>query len=429
MVKFLEKLFGKKEPELFTISMDAIPAWLDEREREARTLLQEETAEPRRRIRDATRNLAGIIALFAQAERDEKVHPKLKAIAKNSLPQFVRSMNASLGKELPEDIEEFYTAAAECIRSCLNSIRGPGRYLQVVFPDEMKSVRSGVDSIGREINAVTLSLGRFRREQEQISSARTLRAALLDVSADLQGGEEKDLRINGRLREISDRISAIGTELQVLSEDPRREEIRELENRVREADDQLDSAARLNAALSMTASHVFRKAEKIATRQKHPSEIAVLRHATELLSDHALPDPAALSPVLAAACPVAERMIAEGDIVLKNREERAIFSETEKFCSTICCSYADLGRAEDSARMARANLAAHPLITRVQALEREKTQLCSMQKKEEQAQAELADWMGKTREKIPELTEELRKKMEELKGGAVQLRTGDPGPA
>ena len=39
MVSFLEKLFGKKEPEVFSISMGAVPAWLDGREKTARSVL------------------------------------------------------------------------------------------------------------------------------------------------------------------------------------------------------------------------------------------------------------------------------------------------------------------------------------------------------------------------------------------------------
>ena len=31
MGSFLEKLFGKKEPELFTISLGSVPAWLNGR--------------------------------------------------------------------------------------------------------------------------------------------------------------------------------------------------------------------------------------------------------------------------------------------------------------------------------------------------------------------------------------------------------------
>ncbi len=425
MVSFLEKLLGKKEPEVFSLGMGAVPAWLDSREKTARSVLLRETGEIKDKIRADIRNLEEITSTVAEAEQDPEVHPKLKSIAKNSLPQFVRAMNASLSKELPDDIEEFYPAAVECLKSCLNSTRGQGRYLQVVFPEEMKAVRAGIDAIGHEINEITASLGRYRKEQGQIDAARSLHTALLEISADIRKAEEKNNRISLRITELDERRLAIEKELVAYPADTRMDEVNILKKALNEAENSRDAVMRTNAALSMTASHVFRKAEKIAVRKKHPSEISVLRRAMELLSDHTVPDTEDLSAVLAAACPVAERMIGDEEITLKNREERAIFSDTKKFCGEICTSYTDLGLAEEACRIAQEKLASHPFLVRIHSLEREKAQLETMQKKEDQSCVELIDWLRKTKEKIPELTGELTKKIEEMVGGRVQLQVDD----
>ena len=45
--------------------------------------------------------------------------------------------------------------------------------------------------------------------------------------------------------------------------------------------------------------------------------------------------------------------------------------------------------------------------------------------KENQARVELNDWMQKTQEKIPKLSEELTKKIEDMIGGGVQLQIDD----
>ena len=114
-------------------------------------------------------------------------------------------------------------------------------------------------------------------------------------------------------------------------------EVNALKEALLEAEKNRDTTIRTNAALSMTAAHVFRKAEKIAVRQKHPSEIAILRQTMELLSDHNIPDSRDLASALSAACPIAERMIAAGEITLKNKEERAIFSDTKQFSTRYMC--------------------------------------------------------------------------------------------
>jgi len=70
----------------------------------------------------------------------------------------------------------------------------------------------------------------------------------------------------------------------------------------------------------MTASHVFRKAEKIATKQKQTTEISNLRHVIGLLSDHTAPDTNDLTSALASAFPITQRMIDAGEIILKNKD-------------------------------------------------------------------------------------------------------------
>ena len=425
MGSFLEKLFGKKEPEVFTISIGAVPAWLNGREKTARSALLSETGEMQKNIRDAILKLQQITNTITLAEQDEQIHPKLKSIAKNSLPQFVKAMNASLAKEMPDEVEEFYPAAVECLKSCLNSTRGQGRYLQAVFPEEMKAVKSGIDAIGREINDITASLTRYRKEKTLINTVLSLHTALLDISADIQKAEEKDQRITVRITEMTNRIAAIEKELQAFPVDKQMAEVNTLKAALLEAENRRDTAIRINAALSMTASHVFRKAEKIAVRQKHPSEISALRHTMELLSDHAVPDTRDLAAALAAACPVAERMIAAEEITLKNKEERAIFSDTKQFIADICASCTDLRSQEETCRIAQEKLASHPLLVKIHSLEREKAQLETMLKKENLARVELKEWREKTQEKILKLSEELTKKIEDIIGGGVQLQIDD----
>lgn len=429
MGSFLERIFGKKEPEVFTITLGAVPSWLNGREKTARSALLAETSATQKKIRDAILNLQQITNTVAQAEQNEEIHPKLRSIARNSLPQFVRAMNSSLAKELPEDIEEFYPAAVECLKSCLNSLRGQGRYLQAVFPEEMKAVKAGIDAIGHEINDITASLGRYRKEKHLIDAALALHSEIMEISHDIRKAEDKDNRITVRITEMTDRIAAIDKELQALPADERMHEVDTLKAVVRESETRRDAAIRTNAALSMTASHVFRKAEKIAVRQKHPSEISALRQVMELLSDHSVPDTGELKAALDAACPVAERMIGAEEITLKNKEERAIFADTGRFRADICASCTDLRQQEDACRIAEEKLASHPVPVKMHSLGREKAQLEIMLGKEKQARADIKDWRTKAEEKIPRLTEDLRKMMESMGGGGVQLLTDDQGLA
>jgi hypothetical protein len=172
----------------------------------------------------------------------------------------------------------------------------------------------------------------------------------------------------------------------------------------------------------MTASHVFKKAEKIGAKQHQTGEVSSLRHAIGILSNHVLPDPSALSTALAAACPVAQRMIAAGDIPLKNREEREAFSDTNAFCTMMSDLCAELAACDEACTNAETTLSSHPIIVRGNSLMREKAQLNSMLKKEQLLHSELVQWTAKTNEKIPAVTEELREKIEGIIGGSVQFQ-------
>ena len=428
MYKFIKNFLKQKEPEKFILAFDAIPAWLDEREKTSRASLETETDVPVQNIRNATAQLQHIVNGIADAEHDPAIHPKLKSIAKNSLPLFVKAMNASLSKELPEDIEEFYSAAVECVKGCLNSTRGQGRYLQAVFPEEMKAVKNGIDAIGREMNAITALLTMYRKQKALLNTIRTLHDALLDIRIDSEKSLDKDKRITTRITEITHRITCIEQELKDLTSDASLKEVNEKKSALDKMEKKRDELTRTYTTLSMTAAHVFRKAEKIATRQRHATEIPILRQIVDLLSDHTAPDTKDLASALTIAFPVTQRMIDAGEIVLKNKEERAIFSDTGRFCTEMCAICTDIITQELACKSVQNSLSSHPVLVRMNSLEREKTQLEYMLGKEHQSRKDLAEWSEKTQGRIPALTEELHKKIEEIGGGSVQLQTDNSIP-
>ena len=425
MYKFLKDILKKKEPENVTLTFNAIPAWLDDHEQGLRTKLLQDTDTPVRNIRNANARLQHIVNGIAEAEHDPAIHPKLKTIAKNSLPLFVKAMKASLSKDLPEDIEEFYSAVVESVKGSLNSTRGQGRYLQVVFPKEMASVKTGIDIIGHEINALTTSLTDYRKQKTMSEEARSLYTALLDIRIDAEKAREKDHRITGRITGITSRIETLKKELTELSADAGMDEITKTRSTLDEREKKREELTRAYTTLSMTASHVFRKAEKIATKQRHPAETSTLLHTIELLSDHVVPDPEDLDSALARASPMAERMIAAGEITLKNKEERGIFSDTAQFRRDIRATCTAVKEQENESRAIQESLSSHPVLVKMSALEREKTQLEYMLEKEKQEQKDLAEWREKMKEKIPTLEKALREKIEGIIGKGVQLLTDD----
>jgi hypothetical protein len=422
MFRRIKNLIRPEKPAPLIFTFDQIPAWLDNQESVRVQTLSNKTATPMRIIRESVKNLEQIIQTLRAAEYDEEIHPKLKSIAKNTLPQYAKAMGTTLSKPLPEDIEGFYTTATEVLRGCINSSQGQGKYLRTVFPQEMKTVRDGIDAIGREINAMTSFLARFREEMARIDEAKKTYRGLADIQTDIEKSIEKESRIKQRISHLKDRIAQCAQELATLERDESQTIISEQGRALQGMIEERDRTVRRYSILSMTASHVLRKAEKLAHKQHRHSDEAILTRAMDMLSDHAVPDAKDLAQTLAAACPIAVRMIESGEVSLKNKEERSLFLDPAGFISTIrelSENYINQTTKCDAAERA---LRTHPIIARSDELKREKTQLEVILEKEVQSCTDLNTWRDDLRQNISKLQQKLEKVMREISGGDVQIQ-------
>jgi hypothetical protein len=422
MFKLLKNLIKTERPAPFVIRFGEIPSWLDEREKAASEILQNNTVSSMKAIRETVNNLEQIVQMLRAAQYNEEIHPKLKSIAKNALPQFAKAMETALSKFLPEDVEGFYTIAAEILKGCLNSTRGQGKYLQTVFPEDMRLVRTGIDAIGREINTMTEALSQYRREIAHITEARKICGALVDIEMDTEKSREKESRLNQRIQDHRNRIGACEQELSALEHD---ESVHALNNQRRTLQslaDERDRTTRRYMVLSMTASHVLRKAGKLAHKQHKSLDERTLRYAIILLSDHTVPDSLDLVETLTAGFPIAKCMIDSGDIPLKNKEERQLFADPDQFINeitSICTSFADQTRLYDAAELA---FRSHPVIARREDLIREKNQLEVMCVREEQSRIDIIRWRDELHQKTPLLKERLIKTVGGISGNDVQVQ-------
>ena len=57
----------------------------------------------------------------------------------------------------------------------------------------------------------------------------------------------------------------------------------------------------------------------------------------------------------------------------KNKEERAIFSETSRFCTEMCTICSNIATQELACKNAQDSLSSHPILVLVNSLGREKT--------------------------------------------------------
>jgi hypothetical protein len=375
MFKFLKDRFSSgKVEEPLSLAVSEIPAILETREKEITKSLSNDTENNRRAVSTARAGLSALVQELVSLEREEVNHPKLEKIARNSLPLFEKTMLSSLARDLPEEPEAFYHAASESLKGCVNGLSGPGRYLRGVFPDEMKEIRDTVDRIGREMNAMIPYIAKARMKRDQI---RALRKDLAGYSAALSEKESQTTelsRIEAEIEEEKGELAILTDEekeahLAIISPD-----IIGLEQRAAGLREEVLAGERAIRNDLSVISHLLRKGEKVLQKGEGGAPTRDLELVVDALTVSGLPDEEQVVPGLVRVLPLICSMIESGDIVLKNKEEKELFSGTTDIPARLAGCYRKRNLADSRLKATEREIADHPVVIRVRKLEREKVQ-------------------------------------------------------
>jgi len=331
MFKQLRDLFRRTEPveEKLKLSIDELPAWLDAREEEIRKELSDATAPSREAISGTLVHLREAVARIESGGDEEGVHPRLRDISRKALPQFTKSMAQILSREPSGDPETFYSTSAEILKSALKALKGQGKYLSALYPDEMKEVRTAVRDLGREINTMTEVVARTRADQQRVEDARKSYELLARVREEHAAASGQVRECRTAIEEAERKIREAEEDLAALKLRPEYAHKQEVEEKIRELDAMDEEARREIAALRTPAIHVFRKAERVAGKAGDGAMAAAIGRVLDAYTG-SLPD-GEESPVnlTEAVMPATLDMIRRGDLALKNQEEISLFSDPD----------------------------------------------------------------------------------------------------
>jgi hypothetical protein len=416
MFRRIKDLFGPgKEPETVTYPVDDLSAILDSIEADVTITLSEKTLKQKNTIRDLRHALKELVQDLASKEREEAYHPKLESIAKNTLPLFARAMLSSLGKDLPEEPEEFYHAASESLKGCVKGLSGQGRYLRGVFPEEMKEIREVVDQIGREMNAMTPSIAEARGKRALLSAVRADLSRLISDEAERKRGNEEIIKVKGEIDreererdQIQERIRRLKDKVDTGDLQDMREEVSALHR------DYFREERALQADLA-ALSHVFRKGEKVLGRTMGSASARDLEALVDILSESGLPSRDQVIPGLVRSLPLIQSMIASGDLTLKNKEEKELFTKEADLVKRIEEGYARKEISFQRYREKERTYQEIPVLTELSSamkeeerrerhLEMMKSQLSGLNEKSEALSQEIPELTGKVRAGLQTLT-------------------------
>lgn len=327
MFKQLRDLFRRTEPaeETLELSFDALPAWLDTREEEILSDLVSATAPSQEAIRSALDHLREVVARMETAEGAEGFPPRLRDISKKALPGFTKSMTQILSREPSGDPEAFYAVAAENLKSAIRAVKGQGKYLSALYPEEMKEVRTAVRDLGREINTMTGVIARARTGREKVVAVRKSYASLARIREEYPAVSGRVRESGAALEEAEGGIRKAEESLAALRLRPDYTRRQEIEGKIRELDAADEEVRREVAALQTSAAHVFRKAGRVAAKAGDAGAAGAIGRVLDAYTD-GREDPVGLT---VAAMPATLAMIRRGNLVLKNQDEVRLFSDPD----------------------------------------------------------------------------------------------------
>jgi hypothetical protein len=426
MFRFLKGLMKGNEPPA-ALEIGDIPAWIDGEEEKVKDDLAERVRDCRAALLEARRQMEEVLSGFDTDSMEEAPHPKLAGVTERSLPLFLKAMGTSLSRALPDDPEGFYTAAGEILKGCLSAFRGQGRYLASRFPDEMKVLRRGVDTMGREINDLTPGIARARERLRGLAELRGSVAHYSDAKKRVASGQEEIRSLEEEARTSGESLEHVNRALADLE---KREDYLACQgelSRIRSLEGDRNEATRLYRAVAATGAHLFRKGEKVASRKKDREAMRILRDAVALLERDLPIDEDAAGGILPPAQKVIAAMVASGDLPLKNKEEIDILQVPGRLIREITETSRRFQGISGEISSAEAAVLSHPAIAKSRNLKREREELekriALAKDRLELVRKEAAD-LGR---QVNASLDEVRQRVEGLSGKPVQVRDPDSG--
>ena len=359
--RFVKDLLARKDgaPPASGVALADLPRLLDDESTAVAGRLGPAFEEPAREARRGVADLGAVIARLARADWDTALHPKLEQISRTTLPAFVRAMESCLARPLPDDPHEFYTAAAGLLKCAISALRGQGRYLRAVLPDEIKAVKASVDVIGHAVNGMTAALGEEKRDLAALAALRLRLDRVTALDSEKQDTERRAAEAAAELSALAEERKAAETALGDLD---RSGAARELAGRQADAERLAARASALEAAHRGQAGGlitVLRRAERLVAKRGDRPVATRLHHLQSTLASPLAGDEMALAAPLAGGLAVVRELVVAGEIAPK--EGDPLFDDPDAVAATIQARVDEHARVTGEAVALERELAASPV--------------------------------------------------------------------
>ncbi|MDG6257732.1 MAG: hypothetical protein QCH35_09070 [Methanomicrobiaceae archaeon] len=422
MGSFFDRLFGRKpEAPVLVLEYAEIPQWLDGREIDVRNEMIGQTAGSRTAIAHAIEEARNRVNQLRTVEFGDQTPPKLKRVVETSLQPFVRAMDITLSRHFSSDPIEFYNDAVEVLKGCMKHMKGQGKYIAAVLPEEMKELRSCLSHIGTEINKLTEEIGRAQQVMDKIREARDAYRALEEAAGECRAKGMQWKRLWKDIERDEARLTAIAEKVAGIETDTSYRAARELQARAGALEQEHRNLRERYHSIASTTGGVLRRAAYAAERQGTTESAHRIQKVMQMLDTPATPGPDILIRSVRAILPDIRAMVDGNIIVLKNKSELHLFSDDAvliKELETICQGHADVGDEIDALNTAIAH--SEPLSVMRDLKQREEA-IREKHAGDIDRMATYEKEMYEIRARMPHLSEELERRIQPIVGETTRL--------
>lgn len=195
-MKWIEKLFGKRESSSPEIGFDALPAWLDARYRNISDEIGRYASDLYPEINDALSEIKESTVLLEEAEPEGRYHLKMVKICvsnRDNMVKQVRMLLENITIPQSEDIESivvFHENAIQTLTVCLENMMKSYQYTKLMFLDESKQVIADVNALGRLLNQLIEPVNSRKNILDAFKKSQNILQDLKNTTLDIETREK-----------------------------------------------------------------------------------------------------------------------------------------------------------------------------------------------------------------------------------------------
>jgi hypothetical protein len=195
-LKWIDRLFGKKEGFSPEITLDELPGWLESRSQKISGEISKYASSLYSHIESTLGEIKESTASLEEAELEGRFHLKMVKIATSNRDNMVKQVRMLLENiTIPKSTDVatvvgFHDSAVQTLTVCLENMMKSYQYTKLVFLEESKQVIADVNALGRLLNQLIEPIKNQKNVLEAFEKVKLAIQNIKKTTLDIELGEK-----------------------------------------------------------------------------------------------------------------------------------------------------------------------------------------------------------------------------------------------